>query len=678
MKRFVLKEQSFYTWALVIICIGLLAASFVLTPRLGLEAINKTVAQAVCHRDCYELIKAAGKHTDDIQEYFDLENDLYRDVKDAGVNTIVIHDATLERLARTGAIELEIYLDRAIAKETHEHIFDELVEVATRRWKKQVNVYGESPNRSMEIIGSTVPVNLHDGKLKRAMQQLPMGVMSHEIKRFAKLGFNIVVAPENYWGIEEKDIDILWERINQSGANVVGVMHAGYQMFGYSKYIKYMAKKMGSVPLIMQESWTQLGFFPLQGNGHIMMARYCDYNVIRAFTIDYYEMQEIDEPEALRRWAIADDERNIRFNIVTPFLKGSEDLLQKNIDYIKGVTERVKKRGFTIGVARPMETYFPNRFLLIPVIAAIMAGVILLCQLLFGWGVNKALLLWGMATGIGVLENFIAATTTHQVMALLAGIVFPVLATYKITDMLDDVEDVSYPKIIANIVICLILCTLFSLCGAVVLSAILTDARFLLEIDYYRGVKLTFVVPLILMTILYAKKYDLLGMAECTGIFDFFKRLKEFLKKCCAKENILKFIFVLAVLGIILFWFLARTGHSWDVPVPQFELQMRYWMEEHLYARPRVKEFLIGHVAFCFMVLAAHKGWSKVYTIILTVAALIGQVSLVETFCHMRSPFLMSVARAGGGLVLGLAIGLCLLLIYILYQNLRKQATDDE
>jgi ABC-type Fe3+ transport system permease subunit len=49
-----------------------------------------------------------------------------------------------------------------------------------------------------------------------------------------------------------------------------------------------------------------------------------------------------------------------------------------------------------------------------------------------------------------------------------------------------------------------------SLVGAAFLSAILTDSRFLLEIDIYRGVKLTFILPVMLTAVLFMKRYDLL------------------------------------------------------------------------------------------------------------------------------------------------------------------------
>ena len=302
---------------------------------------------------------------------------------------------------------------------------------------------------------------------------------------------------------------------------------------------------------------------------------------------------------------------------------------------------------------------------MIPIIAAIIAGFVLLCQMLFNWTFSTSIMIWGLITGVSLFGNFVASTVTHQMLAFLAAVGFPTLATLRITDMLDSLQDVPVVKILANGAISLALCVFFSLCGACLLGAILTDARFLLEMDFYRGVKLTFILPLILVGILYLKKYDMLGFRQCLTSGDYWQRIKYLLHECCNWKTLLKIGFTLLILAIVFYVFIGRTGHSWQIPVPEFELNMRYWLEEHMYARPREKEFLIGHIAFFFLVLGYHKNWPRFVCLILAVVAAIGQVSLVETFCHMRSPFAMSVARALGGYVFGTALGATLVWAFV-------------
>ena len=657
------KKYSFYKFTIFMVLVGLVAASLVLTPRLGLEMNNRTVAQAINYEECYQLLKASGKYTTDVEAYFALENDLMRNAKNAGVNTIIVPDASLSSLARTGAVRLEIENGVVSAYETHANIFDEVVAGAKRRYGSKVHIYGESPYRVLQFDKDMQPFSPNNTKIKYVVQDLPLGIMSHELRKFYKLGFNLVVAPQNIPNLKKKDVDDYFVRLKKAGVPIYGMMPRHYTTFGGPDLYEYVAERMERQYFILQEHYTQLGFFPYVGQEELVKARF--YDAIRAYTIDWREMKKITFEDAVRRWAVADDERHIRMNIITPFLQGSDDLLTYNLNYLKEITKRVEKRGYTIGYARPLEVYFPNRVLLIPIIAAIIAGFVLLCQMLFNWTFSTSIMIWGIITGVSLFGNFVASTVTHQMLAFLAAVGFPALATLRITDMLDSLQDVPVVKILANGAISLALCVFFSLCGACLLGAILTDARFLLEMDFYRGVKLTFILPLILVGILYLKKYDMLGFRQCLTSGDYWQRIKYLLHECCNWKTLLKIGFTLLILAIVFYVFIGRTGHSWQIPVPEFELNMRYWLEEHMYARPREKEFLIGHIAFFFLVLGYHKNWPRFVCLILAVVAAIGQVSLVETFCHMRSPFAMSVARALGGYVFGTVLGATLVWAFV-------------
>lgn len=667
------KKFSFYKFTIFMILVGLLAASLVLTPRLGLEMNNRTVAQAINYEECYQLLKASGKYTTDVEAYFALENDLMRNVKNSGVNTIIVPDASLESLSRTGAVNLEIADGVVSAYETHSDIFDEVVSGAKRRYGNKVHVYGESPYRVLQFDKNMQPFSPNNTKIKYAPQELPLGIMSHELRKFYKLGFNLVVAPQNIPNLTKKDVDAYFIRLKNAGVPIYAMMPRHYTTFGGPDLYEYVAERMERQYFILQEHYTQLGFFPYVGQEELVKARF--YDAIRAYTIDWREMKKITFEEAVRRWAIADDERHIRMNIITPFLQGSNDLLSYNLNYVKEITKRVEERGYKIGYARPLEVYFPNRVALIPIIAAIVGAFVLLCQMLLNWTFSTSIMMWGVITGISLFGNFVASTITHQMLAFMAAVSFPTLAILRITDMLDSLQDVPVFKILANGAISLALCVLFSLCGACLLGAILTDARFLLELDFYRGVKLTFILPLIFVGILYLKKYDMLGFSECVTFGDYWNRVKYLFHECCNVKTILKIVVGLVILGAVAYVFIGRTGHSWQIPVPQFELTMRYWLEEHMYARPRAKEFLIGHIAFFFLVLAYHKSWPRVVGLILTVLAVIGQVSLVETFCHMRSPFAMSVARALGGYAFGAILGALLVWGFV---KLREMKNGEE
>ena len=208
-------------------------------------------------------------------------------------------------------------------------------------------------------------------------------------------------------------------------------------------------------------------------------------------------------------------------------------------------------------------------------------------------------------------------------------------------------------KIIWNAIWQLALAIALSLVGAAFLSAILTDTRFLLEIDIYRGVKLTFILPVVLTAVLYLKRYDMLQVVG-KGAKSLLNKLNSLLDTGLT----FKHVAVLMVFLFIAFYFVGRSGHTGGVPVPAIELKMRAFLEQVMYARPREKEFMIGHPAFFLMVMAVYKCAPRWWQFVLICGAVIGQGSLVQTFCHMRTPVVMSFVRALDGYAVGIIFGI--------------------
>ena len=203
--------------------------------------------------------------------------------------------------------------------------------------------------------------------------------------------------------------------------------------------------------------------------------------------------------------------------------------------------------------------------------------------------------------------------------------------------------------------------------GATLNAAIMGDNRFFLEADIYRGVKLTFIMPVLLLLLLFLRRYDIFGGESLrpAGLFAQFVRI-------CKARVTLGHIVILGVLLFVVYIFVGRSGHTGGVPVPAIEIKLRQFLEQVMYARPREKEFMIGHPAFFLAVLAAYRKAPNLCKLMLVLGAVIGQGSLVQTFCHMRTPAIMSYARALDGYALGAVLGIfAVLLISILLPVVR-------
>ena len=101
-----------------------------------------------------------------------------------------------------------------------------------------------------------------------------------------------------------------------------------------------------------------------------------------------------------------------------------------------------------------------------------------------------------------------------------------------------------------------------------------------------------------------------------------------------------------------------------------------------MYARPREKEFLIGHPAFLLAVMALYRQWPRFFHFGFVIAATIAMGSLVETFAHMRTPVVMSLVRGVDGMIFGAILGIIAVValqwLHALTFLLRRRAKADE
>ncbi len=203
-------------------------------------------------------------------------------------------------------------------------------------------------------------------------------------------------------------------------------------------------------------------------------------------------------------------------------------------------------------------------------------------------------------------------------------------------------------------------------------TSLLSDIRYLLEFDYFRGVKLVHIVPMAFLALVYLAHYGAGEAAEegrregpagrapdVSGPpRDVVTEVARFLRVKVRAEHVALLVLA-AVAGYI---YIGRTGNTSGITVTSFELNVRAGLERLLVARPRTKEFLIGHPAMILAAWAALRGY-RPFVYLLILAGSIGQVSAVNSFEHLRTPFALSLLRGVNGLVLGCAIGVAAMFV---------------
>jgi len=674
----------------VVILVGLVCALWVNWNRHAIEQRNNSVEMAMEYKDLRKLAALEGLPEEVVLKKF----------QDAGINSLMVFDTSLKRLGEIGAIKLVtgselrqakvlgnytgVFANVKDVKENAVYIAEGNDKVAFKEACEDLQMrYGaervhqvSSVPPVIEALGSTELLPINAVREPVGILQAPLGLSSTELRKAAALGFNVIVRPQNFVNVTEEKIDSIFKRIAKSGVEVNAYMPAGAEVVGYPNKIDYMAKKLADRKLIMQEHYTQLQFAKV--DGLVPLAEALNYKAVRTYVIDSLEQKKISVGEGLRRWALTDEERNVRVNYIRPYWlsQNGQDLLSMNLQYVKNITANVKARGFEIGEAGLFEAeasaekngytgpYFPNKIAFVIIGAAVLAGAVIYLAQLVELSNSRQIILWGVLTAIMAVVLLAGrGLVMRQALAFGAAVFFPVLSMNVILDIWDKARtgSVSALKVIFNSTWQLALAVLMSLVGGMYLAAILADSRFLLEIDIYRGVKLTFIMPLVLMTILYVKRYDMLGVMGA-GVKVAVSRVNDLLNKPIT----FKHIALLGVLGIILLYFVARSGHSAGVPVAAIEVKMRLFLEQLMYARPRQKEFMIGHPAFFLAVYAAYYNAPRLIQYALTCGAVIGQASLVQTFCHMRTPVFMSTIRAIDGYAMGAVIGIILVAVLAL------------
>lgn len=666
---------------LAVIVLGLVCALWLNLVRHDVEKQNNTVEMAMEYEGLRKLAALQGLPEDDVLRQF----------KDAGINSLMIFDTTLERLTKNGQLRTvtggelrqaavlgaskgvfaavaaqDIEENAVYVTQTNDASILEDVEedLCLRLGAERVQVVSESP-RIIKVKGKTeaLPEGRYDEP--QGLLQAPLGLPVQDLRKVNALGFKIIVRPQNYVDVTDEQIDAVFDRIKEAGVPVAALMPCGTEVVGFPNKMQHLGERMkeNNMTLVMLEHYTQLQFAKI--DGLIPLAEFNDYKAARSYVIDPTEQKKISVGEALRRWALTDEERNIRVNYIRPFLlpEGGQDIMKTNLRYVRDIKASIEARGYKLGEAGVFSAakdegfapYFPSKVYFIPVLLAIVAGVVLYLALLFNFSGKTQLALWAVCSAISLALLFIGrGLLTRQLLALAAASVFPVLSMSVIMNIWDKnkTDEHSLLSICWKGIWQLALAIALSLVGAAFLSAILTDSRFLLEIDIYRGVKLTFMLPVIFTAILFIKRYDLLEVVG-KGIKTLWNRLGGLLDTGLTFRHVV----ALLVLLFIAYYFVGRSGHTGGVPVPAIELKMRALLEQLMYARPREKEFMIGHPMFFLAVLAVYRCAPRWWQFVLTCAAVIGQGSLVQTFCHMRTPVIMSFMRAVDGYVVGVVFG---------------------
>ena len=345
------------------------------------------------------------------------------------------------------------------------------------------------------------------------------------------------------------------------------------------------------------------------------------YRTARVYAMAKEELEKITPEEAAMRYYISDLERNARVNLYPLYKKPLHgmNLTQTNLSYVKMVSQKLTDRGYTLGKASIMPPYYPNRLLLAITAAAAACGFVFVLNLLIPLSDRKNYILMAIGIVCAVIGAVVAKGACSFSLGYRLCYAAPTAAILLALDHWKKkkiTRKLGYGRVVRDGTIGLFFAVAVAMIGGLYIAAMLGNIRFFMEFDFYRGVKLTFVLPLLLVAIGYLRRFPLMGQTIASP-----EDLKVFVKDFLNIPIKMGTILILAVLALAGVIFVGRSGHTAGVPVPGVEVAMRRFLENVLYARPREKEFLIGHPAFYLMVAALYRKWPQLLHFFLVIAA---------------------------------------------------------
>lgn len=258
--------------------------------------------------------------------------------------------------------------------------------------------------------------------------------------------------------------------------------------------------------------------------------------------------------------------------------------------------------------------------------------------------------------GIGVVLSLAANlglnTEWSKLYALTAAILYPSLSSMILLIYLRDHRTAPFvKKLLTSLAIILGVNGL----GMYTVVSSLADIRYIMNLKTFSGVKLSFLIPLMLFML----NYLICFKEEENLLITIYNKLQ--------KQPTYLVLLTMGIGVVALYIYLGRSGNTSGIQVSSLEIRMREILENIFVARPRFKEMIIGYPCLFMMVYLYHRYKANFILLILGLGVVMGSISMVNSFCHVFTAISISFNRTLAGLLIGIPLGLgAILMLYIL------------
>lgn len=629
----------------IIMAISLVACTFVGVRRIQTENSYKDVEIAVRYSDILRISIEGEVPLEEVLVY----------LKEQGVTTILAKEMTVATVSDKdyntfkglGEVTLvdgyilkfsypeveEIKPDTRYIITENSNVVD-IIDKAYRAKGIELAIYEAEGTYFLEI-----------GDNGSAITGLGIGFDTENLNLAASLGFTISPQVKSW---ENTDPEVMPGAVQYLISELEGLDNLGAIYFADAK-----------VPAVNNETFVefmedkQLGFIEFSSNkqeGFGLLAKKTsdfgtDYKVVRLHALEDNKLSSFTVSDLMERYELALKERSNRVFLFK--MPGGSDL-KEDVAYLTEAVRSFKKiaqeDGYT--VTNVINDYnmpaIPTAVAILAGLASIMVFILLVAETGFV-KTGYVLGILGIIGYVGLLKlnpNF-----ASKAMALFGSIMFPTYAVIK--GLREEPRDIK-ESILALLKICAI-----SFGGTLAIIGCLSRTNFALTIDVFMGVKFATVLPIILVLAYLIYKEHGFDFKYYKGILD--------------RKISYGALIAIALLGMILYVYISRTGNTGTAT--DLERGFRQLLDNVLGVRPRTKEFLI---AYPILLALLHYGYKEKY-LIAAIFAVIGPISLVNTYAHIHTPILISLIRSAYGIIFGIVIGLILIGVIKLINKVIKK-----
>ena len=587
----------FFAAVLACACYGLL-------PRFKLEASNKNVSIIVDYREILTLAKNSGLKFDDAIKI----------LIDNGVRGLMVSELNGDNIDH-GVGQAEFKTVKNPERSTEGTI---------------ISILPDSPYKDILNEWLRVRFAISDDKKTPLLLNMPQNMLKtvgiipdiEGLEAAKKFGLKIFYRPAPSLGHLADRASIMLKNVHEK-YHVDVFTPAGEYISGYPDVSK-LAKTAHelNIPLAVVEFSRQVGEPQLNALTSPLLIP------LHSVTNDEMTARRISRSALRDRLVRAAVERSVRFLLLRTAPQNTSDFIFKDFaEEVKLLSDELKSHRFNLA--------WPNN---------VFKDANLHTNIFTAWALSAVLIfsLWCYLVRMGMNENPKINLIFVSINIILAVLIFKVSLFARLAGAFAAPLIAVEGSLIAmdtgrgkNIFRAFI----FVVIGGLALASYFSVTNYMLRLNTFSGVKLTLVLPPLLILI-----HDLKKRIHPESLIQIFSRPPLWGE--------------LALVGVLLAGVGLIVFRSDNVAfIPGFEAKMRVALEKILIARPRTREIFIGYPSILILNFLVSKKLFANYREIFRIGVALGFSSVINSFCHFHTPLTLILLREFNGLWTGLIIG---------------------